>query len=322
MKAVYLQETGAPSTIIIDDLPIPRVIPKSVLIKVEAASINYVDTFIRSGLYQTDLPKPYILGRDAIGQVVEVGEAVTKFNIGDTVWTNSMGYDGRQGITSEYALIPEERLFPAPQTISPLKLIAAVHSAATAAIILKDVLRVHKQEKILIGGAAGHVGSKLVYLAKKRGAEVVTTSRTEDFSKLKSLGSSACFNYHDQKLYKKLKSLHPSGFNHVIDTSGKMPLQMSCGLLALGGVIGLVTAPKNSSFDSRAFYMNCQQIKGFVISHANLKQLQEAGTILNDAFERGQLLEEDMVIKKFDEAAEAHQLMEDKKEKRKIILVP
>lgn len=63
-------------------------------------------------------------------------------------------------------------------------------------------------------------------------------------------------------------------------------------------------------------------MKGFVISHASLKQLKKAGRILNDAFRQGQLLEEDMVIKKFDKAAEAHDLMETKKENRKIILVP
>ncbi len=101
MKAVYIYEQGDPSVIQIGDLPVPEVIPKTVLIKVLAVSVNYVDTFIRSGRYKTQLPYPYILGRDALGEVVEVGNGVTQFTIGDLVWTNSMGYDGRQGVTSE-----------------------------------------------------------------------------------------------------------------------------------------------------------------------------------------------------------------------------
>ena len=150
MKAVYIQKTGGPATIIVGSLPVPKVRPKSVLIKVIAASINYVDLFIRSGIYQTDLPNPYILGRDAIGQVVEIGKDVIQFKVGDCVWTNSMGYDGRQGITSEYALIPEERLFLTPKNADSLKLIGAVHSAATATIVLQDIMELSQNKNSLL----------------------------------------------------------------------------------------------------------------------------------------------------------------------------
>ena len=141
MKAVYVYEQGDPSVIQIGDLPVPEVIPKTVLIKVLAVSVNYVDTFIRSGLYQTQLPQPYILGRDAVGEVVSVGDDVSQFAAGDLVWTNSMGYDSRQGVTSEYALIPAERLFSVPEGADPVRLIGAVHSAATAAIVLQDIMQ-------------------------------------------------------------------------------------------------------------------------------------------------------------------------------------
>ena len=246
MKAVYIQKTGGPATIIVGSLPVPKVRPKSVLIKVIAASINYVDLFIRSGIYQTDLPNPYILGRDAIGQVVEIGKDVIQFKVGDCVWTNSMGYDGRQGITSEYALIPEERLFLTPKNADSLKLIGAVHSAATATIVLQDIMELKPKQKLLIEGAAGHVGSKLVYLANEMGAEVVTTASLKDFSRLKQLSDAICFDYRDKSLFKKLKSAYPDGFDHIIDTSGEIPLQFNCDLLAPKGVISLITAPKDS----------------------------------------------------------------------------
>ena len=67
MKAVYIQKTGDSSVIQVGDLPVPKVEPKTVLVKVRAVSVNYVDTFIRSGRYKTQLPYPYILGRDALG---------------------------------------------------------------------------------------------------------------------------------------------------------------------------------------------------------------------------------------------------------------
>ena len=322
MKAVYIYEQGDPSVIQIGDLPVPEVIPKTVLIKVLAVSVNYVDTFIRSGLYQTQLPQPYILGRDAVGEVVSVGDDVSQFAAGDLVWTNSMGYDSRQGVTSEYALIPAERLFSVPEGADPVRLIGAVHSAATAAIVLQDVMQLARGQTLLIEGAAGHVGSKLLCLAHEAGAKVVTTSNYQDFSKLGQIGSSACFDYRDDKLFQKLTEQFPAGFDHIIDTSGEIALQTNIDLLALKGAITLITTPRESTFDARQFYMNCQQIRGFVISQANLKQLQMAGRLMNNAFKEGRLLEDDTVIKTFDEAAEAHRLLDNKKERRKIVLVP
>ena len=322
MKAVYVYEQGDPSVIQIGDLPVPEVIPKRVLIKVLAVSGNYVDTFIRSGLYQTQLPQPYILGRDAVGEVVSVGDDVSQFADGDLVWTNSMGYDGRQGVTSEYALIPAERLFSVPEGVDPVRLIGAVHSAATAAIILQDVMQLARGQTLLIEGAAGHVGSKLLCLAHEAGAKVVTTSNCKDFSKLRESGSSACFDYHDDRLFQKLTEHFSTGFDHIIDTSGEIALQTNIDLLALKGVITLITAPRMSAFDAQQLYMNCQQIRGFVISQASLSQLQMAGRLLNKAFKDNLLLEDDIVIKSFDEAAEAHRLLDNKKEKRKIVLVP
>ena len=322
MKAVYVYEQGDPSVIQIGDLPVPEVIPKRVLIKVLAVSVNYVDTFIRSGRYKTQLPYPYILGRDALGEVVEVGNGVTQFTIGDLVWTNSMGYDGRQGVTSEYALISTERLFLVPTGADPVKLIGAVHSAATAAIVLQDVMQLLPDQTLLIEGAAGHVGSKLLWLAHKAGAKVVTTSNQRDFSRLREIGSSVCFDYHDDRLFQKLAEQFPTGFDQIIDTSGEIALQTNSDLLALKGVLTLITTPRGEIFSARQLYMNCQQIKGFVISHASLSQLQLAGKLLNEAFKEGQLLEDDIAIRSFDEAAEVHRLLDENKERRKIILVP
>ncbi|CAM2927937.1 oxidoreductase [Streptococcus acidominimus] len=120
MKAAYITETGPTDRIIWGELSDPNSKTSEILIEVEAVAINAVDTFIRSGLYQTQLPTPFILGRDAIGRVVEVGFVVQQFHIGDRVWTNSMDYDGRQGVTSQLAIIPENRAFLAPKGVGSL----------------------------------------------------------------------------------------------------------------------------------------------------------------------------------------------------------
>lgn len=73
----------------------------------------------QNGIYTTPLQNPAILGRDAVGRVVQCGAEVSDFHEGDLVWTNSMGYDGRQGVASQYALVPADRLYPAPKMSLP-----------------------------------------------------------------------------------------------------------------------------------------------------------------------------------------------------------
>lgn len=323
MKAVYLEKLGSPDNIIVGDLPIPQLTPNAVLIKVSAVAANYVDAFIRAGIYQTPLPSPYILGRDAIGQIVQTGERVTKFQVGNWVWTNSMGYDGRQGVCAEYAVVPEERLFLAPTLeIDPLALVGAVHSSATAAIVLSDIMQLKAKQSILIEGAAGHVGTKLVQLAHLLDAHIVTTSQNKDFDKLRQLGANACFDYQDPQLFQQLKAYLPQGFHHIIDTSGQVTLQQNSELLALKGTLTLITRPKDSAFDAAQFYMKSQQIKGFVISQATLPQLQRAGKWLTQAFNQGLLLEENLALYQFEQAQTVHQLLDTRAEARKMVLVP
>ena len=195
MKAVYLEKLGSPDNIIVGDLPIPQLTPNAVLIKVSVVAVSLKNAFISAGIYQTPLTSPYILGRDAIGQIVQTGERVKKFQVGNWVWTNSMGYDGRQGVCAEYAVISEERLFLAPTLeIDPLALVGAVHSSATAAIVLSDIMQLKAKQSILIEGAAGHVGTKLGHVAHLLDAHIVTTLRDKDVDRLRQFGSNAFFN--------------------------------------------------------------------------------------------------------------------------------
>ncbi len=97
MKAAYIETTGAPEVIRYGDLP--RVPPREgeVLVRVGAVAVNPIDTYIRAGMVQMPLPKPYILGCDLAGTVEEVGPGVKRFQVGDRVWGSNQGLLGRQG---------------------------------------------------------------------------------------------------------------------------------------------------------------------------------------------------------------------------------
>ena len=313
MKAAYIEKNGPASTIKIGQLPIPELKSDEILVKVKAVSVNFVDTFVRAGSFKTKQDFPFVIGRDAVGTVSAIGRDVSQFKTDDLVWTNSMGYDGRMGTSSELVAVPEARLFHAPK-VDPIKLVASVHSSATAAIVLSDVLQVESNHRILIEGGAGHVGTKFIELAKSLGLEVATTSNSNDFEKLQQLGTDKTLDYHEPI---------QGNYDYIVDTSGKVSLQNNLDHLNLYGKIALITAPKDNQFDFqvRQMYTKSQSINGFVISHATLKQIQSAGKILNDNFEAGRLLTDEILTMPLDQAAKAQQLLENHQTKNQRIVL-
>lgn len=306
MKAAVFEQFGAPEVISIQEVPEPNLGQNDVLVETIGVSVNHVDTFVRSGSFKTSLATPHIIGRDLVGRVLTVGPAVTTFKPGDLVWSNSMGYDGRSGVTAQRVAVPVERLYHAPSGVDPLHLVAAVHSAATAAIVLKDVMHASAGQRILIAGAAGHVGTKLVRLASMMGLNVITTANPADFDRLDQLGSSVCLDYHQPLVTTTIPPV-----DHVIDTSGQLNLQTSLDLLGQNGEVTLITAPAQPEvFGGRAFYTSQKQINGFVISHASLDQLTRAAKWLNVLFEAGLLFDDALKIMPFEQAQQAHQELE------------
>src|SRR3954453_20673578 len=103
MKAAYLEAPGAPDVIRYGDLPTPEPKAGEVRVRVAAASVNPIDTYIRSGVVNMDLPKPFGPGADFAGSVDAVGPGVARFKVGDRVWGSNQGLLGRQGTFAEFA---------------------------------------------------------------------------------------------------------------------------------------------------------------------------------------------------------------------------
>src|SRR5689334_13246819 len=94
MTVAYVTRPGPADEIRIGRFPVPEPGPSEVLVKVRALAVNHVDTFVRSGAYRTRLPYPFVIGRDLVGTAIT---AAPGFTPGDTVWCDSLGFDGRQG---------------------------------------------------------------------------------------------------------------------------------------------------------------------------------------------------------------------------------
>src|SRR5258708_905408 len=118
MKAAYFESPGAPDVIKFGDLPTPS--PKSgeVLVRVKAAALNPIDTYVRAGTIPMPVPKPCITGTDLAGVVEAVGPGVTRFKPGERVWGSNQGLLGRQGSCAEFCCTSEDWLYPTPAVAS------------------------------------------------------------------------------------------------------------------------------------------------------------------------------------------------------------
>lgn len=180
MYAAYVTELRPAELIRYGQLPVPAPGPTDVCVRVEATTVNPVDTLIRAGHFHTPTPFPFVVGRDLVGTVTATDTAATGFTPGDRVWTASLGHGGRQGAAAEYAVVGADRLYRLPDGVAAAGAVTLLHSAMTAWLALHRHGRMVAGETVYVGGAAGGVGTALVTLAAAAGARVVASARPDD----------------------------------------------------------------------------------------------------------------------------------------------
>lgn len=277
MGAAYLTELGGADAIRYGELPVPSPGPTDVLVRVQASTINPVDTLVRSGAFATSTPFPFVIGRDLVGSVVEAGLGASGFTPGQQVWCNSLGHAGRQGAWAEYAVVAADRLYPAPGAVDPAALVTAAHPGATAWLALFRHGRLQIGETVFVGGGAGNVGSAAVAFAARAGARVIAAAGPEDLDLVRSLGACEVFDYHAADLLDRLRAAAPAGYDVHLDTSGHAALDSAVELLARGGRIVAIAAPKTTPVLPQVrLYTRDAGIVGFAISNAGVPDLARA----------------------------------------------
>ncbi|HET9172776.1 MAG TPA: NADPH:quinone reductase [Actinospica sp.] len=311
MRAAYIEELGPPEAIRHGVLPDPEPGPTDVLVRVWATTVNPVDTFVRSGVFRTPIPFPFVLARDLVGEVVRPGSAATGFEPGERVWCNSLGHAGRQGAAAELAVVPADRLYRIPAGVAPLDLLGVVHPGGTAHLALFLHGRLRPGETVFVAGAAGNVGAALVTMAVQAGAEVVATCSARDVEYCRGLGATEVFDYADPKLTARLREARPDGYDLWIDSYGTNDLTAAVEpLAARGRIVLLAGVAARPVLPVGPFYMKDASIHGFVISHASTAELADAAVGVNRLVSRGLLRPRAVELCPLEEAAEAHRRME------------
>ncbi len=311
MTAAYVSGPGPVDSIRIGEVPTPEPGPTDVLVRAVALAADHVDTFVRAGSYRTPMPSPFIIGRDLVGEVVEVGSSISGFEVGDMVWCNSLGHGGRQGSFADYSVVSAERLYHLPGGVDPDLAVSVAHTAATAHLALFREGGLRLGQTVLIVGAGGGVGGAAVQLAHAAGARVIATASARDEQWCRDLGADVVLDYRDPHVAQQVRRAAPGGVDVHLDTSGRHDLDTAVALLARSGrIVILAGRDENPTVPIGALYTGDRSIRGFVISNAPATDLAVAARSINALLGRGLLRSRIALTLPLRDAARAHRLLE------------
>src|SRR5213082_2209818 len=249
MKAIRVHAPGGPEALRLEDVPEPKPEAGQVLVKVEAAGVNFIDVYQRTGHYK--VPLPFTLGQEAAGTVAAVGSGVAEPGVGERV-----AYTTILGAYAEYAVVPADRVVALPDGVSTKQGAAAMlqglpaHSLATTTYPLKS------GDACLAHAAAGGVGLLLCQIAKLRGARVLgTVSTAEKAALARGAGADEIILYTEQDFAAEAKRLTGGrGIDVVYDSVGKTTFDKSLDALAPRGMLVLFgqSSGKVGPFDPQA----------------------------------------------------------------------
>jgi NADPH2:quinone reductase len=312
MRAAFIEQTGPPEMIRVGELPRPAVGPGQVLVKVAASAVNPIDLYLRSGLVAMPMSFPYVISCDLAGVVAEVGPGVTNLKVGDRVWGSNQGLLGRQGVSSEFAAVAAEWLYPTPPSQTDAHAAALALVGITAHLGLFRSGRLQKGETLYVPGGAGGVGSAVIQMAKAAGARVVTSCGTpEKMDLCRSLGADLALNYKRDDVPARLREFAPEGIDLWFETQREPDLETAIPLLRKRGrMILMAGRTAKPTLPLGSFYPRDCSLLGFAMFNATPDEQNTAADDINRWSSEGKLRA--LVGREFplDEAAEAHRFLE------------
>lgn len=313
MKAAYLTECGPSQNIQYGDIQKPVATGSQALVKVEAVSLNPVDTYIRNGANYWELPDPFVVGCDLAGTIEAVGEAVTRFKVGDRVWGTNQGLLGRQGTFAEYCSVDEDWLYSIPDNVSANDAAACALVGVTAHLGLFRDAKIQAGETIFVHGGTGGVGSMVLQMAKRAGARVIATAGSDEKGeRCRELGADIIINYNTENELEAILKAAPQGIDIFWETLREPNIENIVSVMKdRGRIVIMAGRDARPEFPVGPFYVKCLQLFGFVMFKASADELRACANDINSWLADGSLKAQISRTLPLSAAADAHQLQED-----------
>ena len=320
MKAIRVSEFGGPETLKIQDVPDPKPDSGQVQVRVKAAGINPVDTYIRSGTYARKPNLPYTPGTDAGGVIEAVGPNVKHFKVGDRVYTNGT----LTGACAELAICEESRVHHLPSKVSFAQGAAIGVPYGTAYRALFQRGRGKAGETVLVHGATGGVGIACVQFARAAGFTVIGTGGTEKGrAVVVEQGAHHVLDHRAPDYEKRLMDITGGrGVDLITEMLANVNLAKDLTLLAPGGRVVVIGNRGTIEINPRDAMGREASILGLTLFAATDADLREIHAATIAGLENGSLRPMVRQELPLTEAARAHQLVVEQGALGKIVLIP
>jgi NADPH2:quinone reductase len=323
MKAIRIHSLGGPEVLELEEVPDPQPGAGQAVVRVEAAGLNYVDVYFRSGLYKA-AALPFIPGQEAAGTVAAVGPGVTAVAVGDRV-----AYTGVPGTYAELAVAPAARLVKIPTGITTRQAAAAMLQGITAHFLASSTYPLKPGDVCIVHAAAGGVGQLLCQVAKLRGARVFGTVSTEEKARIaREAGADEVILYSQQDFSAEAKRLNGGkGVQVIYDGVGRATFEKGLdtliprGLMVLFGQASGPVPPFDPSVLNQkgSLYLTRPSMGHYITGRDEL--MWRAGEVLGWIAEGKLRLSIDRELP-LAQAAEAHRALEGRETTGKVLLIP
>jgi NADPH2:quinone reductase len=286
MRAIVVREFGSPDVMKLEDVPEPKPGPGQVTIRVHAAGVNPVDTYIRAGAYARKPNLPYTPGTDVGGVVHASGANVTRVRAGDRVYAHAAigGY-------AEIALCEQWQVHPLPTGVSFQQGAAIGVPYATAWRAL--LMRAHARpgESVLVHGASGGVGTAAVQIARAHGMRVIGTAGSQEgMALVRSQGAHHVLNHRDPEYLQQVTSLAGGqGVDVVLEMLANVNLDRDLDVLAQHGRVVVIGNRGRIEIDPRKSMARDAAILGMTLFNATQVDLEEIHAGIVAGLENGSL---------------------------------
>jgi NADPH2:quinone reductase len=318
MKAILVKEFGEPEVMKFEDVPTPVAGDSEVLVRVKAAGVNPVDTYIRAGIHAERPALPYTPGKDAAGIVETVGRNIAKVKAGDRVFTAG----SISGTYAEFSLCAEDHVSLLPENVSFEQGAGVFVPYATAFRALFQKAKGKSGETVLVHGASGGVGVAAVQWEKNAGLKVIGTASSEEGKKLvKEQGADLVLDHSDKSYFDEILAITGGkGVEIILEMLANANLQKDFEVLSMFGRVVVIGNRGSLDFNPRAAMGKDATIFGMAVFNAPEEDLQEIHGAIYEGLQTGFL--NPVVGRTFPlaEAAEAHHAVIETKAFGKIVL--
>jgi NADPH2:quinone reductase len=320
MKAIHVQEFGGPEVLRLEEVPTPQARPGEILVRMHAAGVNPVETYIRAGKYARLPELPYTPGNDGAGVVEQLGADLSEFKAGDRVYTAG----SISGTYAEFTLCKKEQVHPLPANVSFAQGAAMGTPYATAYRGLLQRADPKPGETVLVHGASGGVGTAAVQLARARGLRVLGTAGSDEGIKLASeQGAHEMFDHRAPDHFEQImKATGGHGVDVIVELLANVNLGKDLTILAKGGRVVIIGSRGRVEIDPRDTMQRDADIRGMALPNTPPTDMASIHAALVAGLENGTL--RPVISKEFPlaDAARAHRAVMEPGALGKIVLVP